>query len=319
GDGDHDTADRSIIYGIVYPPSSDGSIDISEPEYDVDADLNRNGAVDRWDYTNAKGGRAALALGMLSDPNGPDGSIGWDGYVYNAATDDCVVRHRWYNTGLGRWLERDPVVDARATGPTWPPTPQATMSAEYRNLYRYARNSPATRVDPSGLKCCIRVRCHPVYEYTVKLGYHCGLVVCDDSGCFSYDGSGGSIHSPGTGFWDPKRPLPGTLSPNNCGFSDSVCKCLRAEPARWAGLNIPRDHGCANSNWHLKCATKKCGIKINWTRGNDPIGWNCRGYICAEFHPDSSSSSSSRGGSSSGGSSDDGCSGRRGVIRCPCP
>ncbi|MCP3980356.1 MAG: hypothetical protein GY716_13725 [bacterium] len=134
GDGDHDTADRAIIYGIVYGPLSDGSIDISEPAYDVDADLDRNGAVDRWDYTNAKGGRAALALGMLSDPNGPDGSIGLDGYVFNGETGAYCVRHRWYETGLGRWLERDP-----------------SGSLDGANLYQFVSSQPTLMLDPSGL------------------------------------------------------------------------------------------------------------------------------------------------------------------------
>ena len=37
-----------------------------------------------------------------------DNQIGYDGYVFNQETAQYLVRHRSYDTTLGRWLERDP-------------------------------------------------------------------------------------------------------------------------------------------------------------------------------------------------------------------
>ncbi|MCL4195845.1 MAG: hypothetical protein KJZ69_00005, partial [Phycisphaerales bacterium] len=41
--------------------------------------------------------------------HGPDNPIAWDGCVFNAETSQYLVRFRWYDPLLGRWLERDPI------------------------------------------------------------------------------------------------------------------------------------------------------------------------------------------------------------------
>ncbi len=62
--------------------------------------LNRLTAAMRNTRANLTGG---------TPTNGPDNTIGWDGYVFNAATGDYLVRHRTYRPPLGRWGERDPI------------------------------------------------------------------------------------------------------------------------------------------------------------------------------------------------------------------
>ncbi len=62
--------------------------------------LNRLTATMRNTQANLTGG---------TPTNGPDNTIGWDGYVFNPATADYLVRHRTYLPPLGRWAERDPL------------------------------------------------------------------------------------------------------------------------------------------------------------------------------------------------------------------
>ena len=84
--------------------------------------LNRLTAAMRNTRANLTGG---------TPTNGPDNTIGWDGYVFNAATGDYLVRHRTYLPPLGRWGERDPI-RARV------------------NLLEAMDGAPLSRVDPSG-------------------------------------------------------------------------------------------------------------------------------------------------------------------------
>jgi RHS repeat-associated protein len=129
GDGDADSGDMSWFTNI------NNLKDIDEAGYNPDGDLNRDGSVDSGDVSIASGwnGSAALAKGLISDPDGPGNPIGYDGYVFNAETKIYTVRVRHYEPVTGRWVERDPL-DYR----------------EGQSLVQFVRSSPALRVDPSG-------------------------------------------------------------------------------------------------------------------------------------------------------------------------
>lgn len=104
GDGATDSGDSGILLA-AYGSS------IGAPGYNPDADLDRNGAVDGGDEGVLLAAYAsALPAGRVSDISGtgPDNVIGWDGYVFNAESGLYTVRFRTYETGLGRWMERDP-------------------------------------------------------------------------------------------------------------------------------------------------------------------------------------------------------------------
>lgn len=126
GDGDVDTTDSSRIASLA---SQDYQID--DAEYDVDADINRDGYIDQADTLFATT-LAALAPGEIG--KGTHNIVGYRGYIHNGETLDYTVRHRTYNTELGRWLQRDPA--GYVDGP---------------NMYEYAGAGPLSHVDPYGL------------------------------------------------------------------------------------------------------------------------------------------------------------------------
>jgi len=83
-----------------------GSIGIAP--YQSPADLNRDGVVNSADLAMLLGDfQAAQPDGALSRPE-IDNPIGWDGYVFDRESGLYTVRFRTYETGLGRWIERDP-------------------------------------------------------------------------------------------------------------------------------------------------------------------------------------------------------------------
>ncbi|MCW5756101.1 MAG: hypothetical protein KIT54_02585, partial [Phycisphaeraceae bacterium] len=98
--------------------------------YRAYADINLDGVIDGDDATANTPG--TLGWNALSR----DGStIGYAGYVQDSSIPTLShVRHRVYKSDLGRWVQRDPAgyVDGA-------------------NLYEYARSSPVTYVDWSGL------------------------------------------------------------------------------------------------------------------------------------------------------------------------
>lgn len=135
GDGDCDSSDKGRVDAIrVYSPF--GSIPISSGYYRAEADLNRDGFVNATDSTLAGNYASALSAGQISSASrgGPDNCVGWCGYIFNRATGQYLVRFRTFDTGLGRWVERDPIgfVDGMS-------------------LYEYVRGAPHLAVDPSGL------------------------------------------------------------------------------------------------------------------------------------------------------------------------
>jgi len=130
GDGASDGSDLAIVFGLWGKA-------IGDPEYRAEADLNHDGEINGGDYTLLLGTwGAALPAGLISNAaaGGPDNAIGWDGYVFNPATGDYLVRHRTYMPTLGRWGERDPMGYAHA-----------------RSLYEYVDSAPVDISDPSGL------------------------------------------------------------------------------------------------------------------------------------------------------------------------
>lgn len=110
---------------------------IDDPGYKADEDLDRNGYTDIDDLIIAAGvwsGHGPLGSGQISDPEGPANQIGYAGYRFEPASSLYHVRFRWYDTGLGRWAERDPA-----------------GSIDGANTYEYVRSSVARSVDRYGL------------------------------------------------------------------------------------------------------------------------------------------------------------------------
>ncbi len=128
-----------------------GSNSIGQANYKAEQDLNRDGTISTADRTTLAaltGGadQAALASGLVSftttgsgasTVHGPDNSIAWDGYVFNAETGQYLVRFRWYDPVLGRWLERDFL--------NYP---------EGLNSLQYCKSQPLGLLDPNGLASC---------------------------------------------------------------------------------------------------------------------------------------------------------------------
>ena len=141
GDGASTSADLTAITS-AYGKS------IGATGYAAELDLNRDGNINSTDHGVAlalSGGAAqsALASGMVSfattgsggsTVHGPDNPIAWDGYVFNAESSQYLVRFRWYDPSLGRWLEREPLGYSGGM-----------------NLNEYSVSAPPMFQDPSGL------------------------------------------------------------------------------------------------------------------------------------------------------------------------
>ena len=143
-DGAVNSADIGLLLG------ASGTIGIAP--YQSPADLNRDGVVNSADLAMLLGDfQAAQPDGALSRPN-VDNPIGWDGYVFDRESGLYTVRFRTYETGLGRWLERDPL----GTNPGFTPegySIETDPRAGYRDgmsLYQFVRGIPASLLDPRG-------------------------------------------------------------------------------------------------------------------------------------------------------------------------
>ena len=107
---------------------------IGSSPYQSPADLNRDGVVNSADLAMLLGDfQAAQPDGALSRPE-IDNPIGWDGYVFDRESGLYTVRFRTYETGLGRWIERDPAGYVDGAG-----------------QLEYGRSSPVGALDSLGL------------------------------------------------------------------------------------------------------------------------------------------------------------------------
>jgi RHS repeat-associated protein len=127
GDGQVDVDDQDAVTDLL-------GDDIGLSTYDADADIDRDGEVDSDDYNLVSGTlKTALASGFISDRAGPDSSVGFGGYLFNADCGQYTVRHRHYDPTLGRWMARD-----------------AAGYSDGSNLFQYVQGSPWTLIDAFG-------------------------------------------------------------------------------------------------------------------------------------------------------------------------
>ena len=118
--------------------------------YDPDVDADGNGTMNFFDISSflaiyGAQGANSVPDGWITDPTDStwtDNTIGYDGYHfdYAGATDATTggvycVRHRTYDPGMGRWLEKDPIRYAAMT----------------MNLYENVYSNPIQFLDPLGL------------------------------------------------------------------------------------------------------------------------------------------------------------------------
>jgi RHS repeat-associated protein len=137
---------KYLSYGIPFAlpagdTDSDGDCDgtdtsqiqtwINNSTYDVRGDLDLDGDVDATDKTIAVNNFRGTTLGfrVLSNVGNRKGYAGYERDVN--CTTEWHVRHRMLDSGLGRWLGRDPIV--------------------LQNPYEYSSTGPISHVDPSGL------------------------------------------------------------------------------------------------------------------------------------------------------------------------
>lgn len=169
-----------------------------------------------------------------------------------------------YHPVQGRFLSRDPL-STRG------------IVILYEHPYKYTRNNPANRTDPSGLLCQIAVHCYQATSGSRESpfgGTHCGLTVTDDTHTFWVDGqwrNGLTIRYDRT----PQPGFTGFVQGPQTDFDDSVCDCLRTYKDKFNGAGLSYHAGCGNSNWALRCMTEACSIVIPWAVGQAPIGFNC--------------------------------------------
>ncbi len=110
---------------------------IGDVDYRADHDLDRSGQIDLDDLIIAVAewsGRGPLTGGQISDPEGPANRVGYAGYRFEPSSALYHVRFRWYDTGLGRWMERDPAGYVNGA-----------------NTYQYTMANPITLRDSLGL------------------------------------------------------------------------------------------------------------------------------------------------------------------------
>jgi RHS repeat-associated protein len=88
-----------------------------------------------------------------------DESFGYTGRMFDVVTGLQNNLNRWYDPKTGNWISEDPI----------------GFGGDFSNIYRYARNSPTSRVDPSGLDDVLDaalVQGSDFYSYTVVALYY---------------------------------------------------------------------------------------------------------------------------------------------------
>jgi RHS repeat-associated protein len=117
-------------------------------------DMNFDGDTDKDDDTafyasyNAAstGGFGVLSRSLTGN------RIGYAGYQWDPVIGSYHVRHRVYNPGLGRWLQRDPLGISLFTSRLRQREPVGDH--EGPNSYAYVKSGPLLARDPSGLCGC---------------------------------------------------------------------------------------------------------------------------------------------------------------------
>jgi RHS repeat-associated protein len=109
---------------------------INDAAYNVVLDLNHDGVINSADQSafNLWLNRSPLAVGLISDPAGPDNAFGYGGYVFSPEVSLYCERFRWYDPVTGRWLQRDPAGHVGGM-----------------SLFEYAASRPSHFLDPTGL------------------------------------------------------------------------------------------------------------------------------------------------------------------------
>lgn len=185
--------------------------------------------------------------------------------------------HAFYNPMEGRWLSRDPIEEAGGA-----------------NVCGFTGNDPASRWDvlgkifeggewpmppnrvdpPSGpfSTCRIAVQCGTARFHGIPVGTHCGLVLDVGNGSqYAFNGSGGTSNRRDlTTPPDQTEPIGAFVS-----MDPSYCECIFSNIKPWNDRKVPRNNECANSNWNLKCALKKCNLEVEWGNQRKPIGFDC--------------------------------------------
>ena len=141
---------------------------LADPNWNVVAITNASGTVQERMRYDAFGRITWLDAAFATKANS---DFGWNraftGQVLDNETGMMLYRNRFYHTGLGRFIQRDPI----------------GYEAEDVSLYRYIANRPQFSTDPFGLildcerqkKCCEDAKAHhPEPEKLV------GKVICCD-------------------------------------------------------------------------------------------------------------------------------------------
>jgi RHS repeat-associated protein len=248
---------------------------LQDANYDVTALVDTSGTVLER-YVHDPYGLVAVYNAGWSATGGGLG-YGWQ-YLHQGGRWDQTAglynfRSRDFSPTLMRWAEPDPI----------------GFQARDFDLYRYERDTPPNRVDPTGEKCKIAFRC-----YVVKVGFrgvvtpvgsHCGLVIQDDIGTLTLDGGGGSDGQQQL-ITDAWPPYPPETNPRTGPFTDNddkVCKCLRGYKDKFNNAKIPRDTFEGNSSWTLRCMVTKCRVSAAWPPPfSEPSGYNGRG-ACIKY------------------------------------
>lgn len=210
GNGDSGSTDAGIVNGII--TSNGGSpVAITNSRYRAEADLNRDGTINSTDATAAGTTASSLAIGLISNAGtgGPDNSIGWDGYAFNPATGDYLVRNRTYRPPIGRWLERDPIV-----------------YADGANLFEAVASIPILAIDPNGTDLQV--------DPTAPSGFRDKVAACLQKLCpgASVDGNG-QVHLPN----DDAETTSSIVDPPSCPGTD----CAKIDCTKPPGCAMLRE------------------------------------------------------------------------------
>jgi RHS repeat-associated protein len=198
-------------------------------------------------------GEAFRVTGVMSKGN----CLRFSTQYQDDETDLLMYSRRPYSAAGGRFLTRDPIGENGGVG-----------------LYNLVANEPLDEVDPLGL-CKIKIRCNPVREFGITVGWHCGVIAPDGTqydigGVGILGSSGGSppvVYPIGT---NPPPPVPPPYKdyPVSCGgCCDSIQKCLQNYHDT---VTPPTYHALGpNSNTYAHNMLNACGCSV------DPIRLPC--------------------------------------------